>query len=155
MYEIDDDEALVVEFPVPADCFYWQILVADDRFATVDWVNRQSSLNDHQARIDPDGWFRGVVSKQDPGVHNWLDKADWPWGILQARFYRSNEYPDCTVTRVKWPTSASTSPTTPRWSPRRSERRSSSSGARAPRDAGFGEDSVRVLRSPPPHAPSR
>ncbi len=100
VHEIGDDEALVVEFPVPADCYYWQILVADDRFSTVDWVNRQSSLNDAQARIDPDGWFRGVVSKQDPGVHNWLDKADWPWGILQARFYRAAEYPEAKVTKV-------------------------------------------------------
>ncbi len=100
IHEIDDDEALIVEFPVPTDCHYWQILVADDRFSTVDWVNRQSSLNDAQARIDPDGWFRGVVSKQDPGVHNWLDKADWPWGILQARFYRATEYPEAKVTKV-------------------------------------------------------
>ncbi|OBH51776.1 hypothetical protein A5685_15780 [Mycobacterium colombiense] len=100
VYEINDDEALIVEFPVPQDCYYWQILVADDRFSTVDWVNRQSSLNDVQARIDPDGWFRGVVSKQDPGVHNWLDKADWPWGILQARFYRASDFPEATVTKV-------------------------------------------------------
>jgi len=101
IYELDDDEALIVEFPVPRNCYYWQILVADDRFSTVDWVNRQSSLNDVQARIDPDGWFRGVVSKRDPGVHNWLDKADWPWGILQARFYRSDEFPEATVTKVR------------------------------------------------------
>jgi hypothetical protein len=100
IHEIADDEALIVEFPVPMDCLYWQILVADDRFSTVDWVNRQSSLNDVQARIDPDGWFRGVVSKHDPGVHNWLDKADWPWGILQARFYRADDYPKATVTKV-------------------------------------------------------
>ncbi|ONH25636.1 DUF1214 domain-containing protein [Pseudofrankia asymbiotica] len=100
IHQIADDEALIVEFPVPAECHYWQILVADDRFSTVDWVNRQSSLNDVQARVDSDGWFRGVVSKRDPGVHNWLDKADFPWGILQARFYRADEYPDATVTRV-------------------------------------------------------
>jgi Protein of unknown function (DUF1214) len=100
IYDIADDEALIVEFPVPVPCHYWQILVADDRFATVDWVNRQSSLNDTQAHVDDDGWFRAVVSKRDPGVHNWLDKADWPWGILQARFYRADEYPEATVTRV-------------------------------------------------------
>lgn len=100
IHQIADDEALIVEFPVPSDCYYWQILVADDRFSTVDWVNRQSSLNDVQARIDPDGWFRGVVSKRDPGVHNWLDKADWPWGILQARFYKAEEFPEITVTKV-------------------------------------------------------
>jgi len=100
IHQIADDEALIVEFPVPAECRYWQILVADDRFATVDWVNRQSSLNDVQARVDGDGWFRAVVSKRDPGVHNWLDKADVPWGILQARFYRADSYPEMTVTKV-------------------------------------------------------
>jgi hypothetical protein len=100
IHEIDDDEALIVEFPVPQSCHYWQILVADDRFATVDWVNRQSSLNDVQAHVDDDGWFRGVVSKRDPGVYNWLDKADWPWGILQARFYRADDFPEATVTTV-------------------------------------------------------
>ncbi|HEY6429972.1 MAG TPA: DUF1214 domain-containing protein, partial [Acidimicrobiales bacterium] len=100
IHRIEDDEALIVEFAVPDPCRYWQILVADDRFATVDWVNRQSSLNDVQARLDPDGWFRCVVSKHDPGVHNWLDKADWPWGILQARFYEADEYPEATVTKV-------------------------------------------------------
>jgi hypothetical protein len=101
IHEINDDEALIVEFPVPSDCHYWQILVADDRFATVDWVNRQSSLNDVQAHVDDDGRFRGVVAKQDPGVYNWLDKADFPWGILQARFYRANQFPEATVTRVQ------------------------------------------------------
>ena len=100
IHEITDDEALVVEFPIPSECRYWQILVADDRFATVDWVNRQSSLNDVQARVDDDGTFRCVVSTRDPGIHNWLDKADFAWGILQARFYRSNEYPEATVTKV-------------------------------------------------------
>jgi hypothetical protein len=100
IHQIDDDEALVVEFPVPSECHYWQILVADDRFSTVDWVNRLSSLNDAQAHIDDDGWFRGVVAKQDPGVYNWLDKADFPWGVLQARFYRANNYPEATVTKV-------------------------------------------------------
>ncbi len=100
IHQIDDDEALVVEFPVPTECHYWQILVADDRFATVDWVNRLSSINDAQAHLDDDGWFRAVVSKRDPGVYNWLDKADFPWGVLQARFYRANEYPDATVTKV-------------------------------------------------------
>jgi hypothetical protein len=100
IFEVDDDEALIVEFPVPSPCRYWQILVADDRFATVDWVNRQSSLNDVQARVDPDGRFRAVVSKLDPGVHNWLDKAAFPCGIVQARFYQASEYPEATVTRV-------------------------------------------------------
>lgn len=100
IHEITDDEALVVEMPLPEQCHYWQILVADDRFATVDWVNRQSSLNDAQASVDDDGSLRAVISTRDPGVHNWLDKANYPSGIIQARFYKANRYPDITVTKV-------------------------------------------------------
>ncbi|HUJ65412.1 MAG TPA: DUF1214 domain-containing protein [Acidimicrobiales bacterium] len=100
IHQIDDDEALIVEVPLPAKCHYWQILVADDRFVTVDWVNRQSSLNDTQAHVDPDGRLRAVVSKRDPGVHNWLDKADYPWGIIQMRLYLASEHPETTVTKV-------------------------------------------------------
>jgi len=101
IYEIDDDEGLIVEVPLPTKVYYWQILVADDRFCTVDWINRQSSLNDHQARLDSDGKLRVVVSRHDPGVPNWLDKEDNKWGILQMRFNRACEAPLATCTRVK------------------------------------------------------
>ena len=30
------------------------------------------------------GWDR--PTKRDPGVQNWLDKADNPWGIIQLRW---------------------------------------------------------------------
>jgi hypothetical protein len=33
-------------------------------------------------------------------VPNWLDKADFPWGILQARFYHPSDFPEPTVTKV-------------------------------------------------------
>ena len=86
IHEIDDTEALILETELPETCRYWQALVGDDRFCTVDWVNRQSSLNDTQAHIDRDGRFRAVISRLDPGVPNWLDKADHPWGIIQMRW---------------------------------------------------------------------
>jgi len=101
VHEIADDEALIVEVPLPAECYYWQLLVADDRFATVDWVNRQSSLNDAQAHVDADGKFRAVVSRRDPHVWNWLDKAGYPSGIIQMRLYKASEHPETTVTKVK------------------------------------------------------
>lgn len=100
IYEIDDDEALIVETELPRSSRYWQFLVADDRFATVDWVNRQSSLNDVQARRDTDGKVRIVVSARDPSVPNWLDKADNTWGVLQLRWNKPSDAPDPVVTRV-------------------------------------------------------
>jgi len=101
IYEIDDDEALVVETDLPRECRYWQMLVADDRFCTVDWYNRQSSLNDVQARLDSDGKLRVVISNRDPGVPNWLDKADHRWGMIQMRFNEATDDPQPVVTRCK------------------------------------------------------
>jgi hypothetical protein len=100
IYEIGDDEALIVETALPKQVRYWQILVADDRFCTVDWVNRQSSLNDVQARLDSDGLLRAVISARDPGVPNWLDKADNRWGMIQMRWNKPSDAPNPTVTRV-------------------------------------------------------
>ncbi len=100
IHEIDDTEALIIETDLPQQCRYWQALVADDRFCTLDWVNRQSSLNDWQAHIDSDGKFRAVISQRDPGVPNWLDKGDYPWGVIQLRWNRATDYPDPTITKV-------------------------------------------------------
>lgn len=101
IHEIADDEALIVETDLPRSSRYWQILVADDRFCTVDWVNRQSSLNDHQARIDTDGRFRAVVAHRDPGVPNWLDAAGLSSGVLQLRWNRASDHPDPVVHKVR------------------------------------------------------
>lgn len=100
-YDIADDEALVVETALPRKRRYWSMLVADDRFSTVDWHNRQSSLNGSQARLDADGKFRAVISARDPGVQNWLDKANNPWGIIQLRWNQPSDAPDPVVTKVK------------------------------------------------------
>jgi hypothetical protein len=100
IHEIDDDEALIVETALPERVRYWQMLVADDRFCTIDWVNRQSSINDAQAYLDGDGKFRAVISRLDPGVPNWLDKADYPWGVIQMRWNRASDYPDPTIKKV-------------------------------------------------------
>jgi hypothetical protein len=100
-YVLEDDEALIIETELPRECRYWQMLVADDRFCTVDWFNRQSSFNDKTARIDTDGKLRAVISKQDPGVINWLDKADNAWGIIQMRFNKASDSPVPTAIKCK------------------------------------------------------
>jgi hypothetical protein len=100
IHELDESEALIIETELPEHVRYWQALVADDRFCTLDWVNRQSSLNDAQAHIDSDGKFRAVISQRDPGVPNWLDKGDYPWGVIQMRWNRASSYPDPTIKKV-------------------------------------------------------
>jgi hypothetical protein len=100
IHELEETEALIIETEIPKKVRYWQALVADDRFCTLDWVNRQSSLNDTQAHIDSDGKFRAVISQRDPGVPNWLDKGDYPWGVIQMRWNRASDYPDPTIKKV-------------------------------------------------------
>jgi hypothetical protein len=99
-FEIKDDEALILETPVPDKCRYWQILLADNRFATVDWVNRQSSLNDTQVRLDKDGMFRAVIAAKDPGVPNWLDTGGEAWGVIQMRWNRCSSAPEPVVKKI-------------------------------------------------------
>ena len=69
---------------------------------TLDFMNRQVSLNGFTAKPDSDGHYRIVISAKDPGVPNWLDKADCPWGVIQMRFNRPDVAPpEPTTTRVK------------------------------------------------------
>jgi hypothetical protein len=99
-YQIKDDEALILETTIPAQCRYWQILVTDNRFTTVNWLNHQSSLNGFQAKLDKDGRFRAVIAARDPGVPNWLDTAGNTWGIMQMRWNHCSEAPEPTVKKV-------------------------------------------------------
>ncbi|MDB6062638.1 MAG: hypothetical protein JWM78_2741 [Verrucomicrobiaceae bacterium] len=88
VFDIAEDEALILEVVPPKDARYWSVILADDIFATVDWINRQSSLNGAQAVADADGVYRLVVSRREPGVPNWLDATGYKHGAIQGRFTR-------------------------------------------------------------------
>jgi hypothetical protein len=79
------DEAVIVSFPVPR-CRHWSVSLADYYWQSLDYASRQSSLNGHQAALDADGVFRGVIAQRDPGVPNWLDAAGHAQGTLAVRF---------------------------------------------------------------------
>ena len=88
LYDIQEDEALILEVDIPEDCFYWSYVIYDELWHVVDWLNRQCSINGHSAHINSDGKFRAVVSARDPGVPNWLDNAGYQRGGLFGRFNR-------------------------------------------------------------------
>ena len=100
MFEIDADEALIVETDIPERCRYWNFQLADEFWRSIDWVHRQTSLNGHTARLDADGKFRFVVSARDPGVPNWLDTVDHRTGIVYGRWTGCSSTPTPTVQRV-------------------------------------------------------
>jgi hypothetical protein len=70
--QLDDAHAYVFTIG-PGDATYHDIVLHDYWFRTIDYWERQSSLNNGQSRPNPDGSFTYVVSHEDPGVANWLD----------------------------------------------------------------------------------
>ena len=93
VFEVEEDEALIIETELPAVRRYWNIQVNDPYFNQVEFVYRQASLNGHQARIDSDGKFRAVLSHSDPGIHNWLDTGGFREGTLFGRWTQCDSWP--------------------------------------------------------------
>lgn len=86
------DRALIVEFPVPR-CRMWSVALANFWWESLEFGARQSSLNGHQARLDADGVFRGVIAHADPGVPNWIDADGCERGTLAVRFLFADATP--------------------------------------------------------------
>jgi len=57
-------------------------------YVSLDYINHQTSLTADQARIDPDGRMRFVISERDPGVANWLERTGHRRGYVQIRWQR-------------------------------------------------------------------
>jgi hypothetical protein len=91
-WELGEDQALVIEVS-PPDALYWSVSLGNHWWETIDYANRQSSLNGHQAVIDDDGVFRAVVAHSDPGVANWLDTAGQRLGPVIFRWLRASSAP--------------------------------------------------------------
>ena len=100
-FELEEDEALIVSAKAPTKCLYRSMMVTNETYDTIDWYNNQSSLNDAQSAIDPDGVLRIVVSDRDPGVPNWLDTAGHRRGLIQGRWMECDSNPLPSVIKVK------------------------------------------------------
>lgn len=100
VYELGEDEALILETDYPEEVAYASLLLTNEIFETTDWYNNHSSLNGTQWHRDADGRLRVVVSARDPGVHNWLDTAGYSSGLIQGRWTDSSSTPMPTAVKV-------------------------------------------------------
>lgn len=91
-FEVGEDEALLFEV-TPPKCLYWAIQVGDTWFQSLDYVNLPTTLNDSQARTDPDGVLRAVVSHRDPGIENWIALGGCPQGGITYRWNNAETVP--------------------------------------------------------------
>ncbi len=84
---------MILETAVPETVRYWNIQLNDPLWNSIEWFNRQSSLNAAQATLDSDGKFRAVIALEDPGVPNWLDPGGHLTGSLMLRWTQANYGP--------------------------------------------------------------
>ena len=92
-WDLAEDEALMLTCEVP-DAQYWNLCAHTLTWLeSGDFARRQTSLSGGQMHIDADGLFRVVVSKQDPGVPNWIDTEGRPQGMVAYRWVWANTKP--------------------------------------------------------------
>lgn len=83
-FRLDDDEAMVIDVS-DGGASYFVVPSGNIWGTTLEIVDRTSSLNKAQSLPNDDGSYTYVLSRQDPGVHNWIDPCDLHDGILTLR----------------------------------------------------------------------
>jgi hypothetical protein len=89
-YDLGDDQAMIVTVPAAGRAVapYQGIQLGSMWYISLDYINHQTSLTADQARTDPDGRLRFVISQRDPGVANWLECTGHRRGYVQIRWQR-------------------------------------------------------------------
>lgn len=98
LFRLEPGQVLLLETELPQTVRYWNVQLSDMLWNSIDWMNRQSSLNGGQARIDGDGRFRAVIAPDDPGVPNWLDTGGNHEGAIMLRWTEASSGPAPTLT---------------------------------------------------------
>jgi hypothetical protein len=99
VYELKDDEALIIESRVTVQPQYIGFHLSNLWGESHNFADHQSSLNGMQLEIDEDGVLRWVVAHHDPGVPNWVDTTGHREGYLVPRWAYST-----TPAKPDWPT---------------------------------------------------
>ena len=93
VFELEEDEALVVENRIPTKPQYIGFQLGNLWGESMEYANATGSLNGTQSEVDPDGVIRLVVAHRDPGVPNWLDTTGHKEGFLTPRWAYSEQPP--------------------------------------------------------------
>jgi hypothetical protein len=89
-YDLSEDQVMIVTVPAAAKDVapYQGIQLGSMWYISLDYIHHQTSLTADQARHDPDGMLRFVISERDPGVANWLECTGHRRGYVQLRWQR-------------------------------------------------------------------
>jgi hypothetical protein len=83
-FRLAEHDAMVIDVS-DGGAAYFVVPTGNIWGTTFDIVDHTSSLNKAQSVANEDGTYTYVVSRQDPGVHNWIDPCGMGEGILTLR----------------------------------------------------------------------
>jgi hypothetical protein len=99
-WELDDDEAVVVEGPLPS-ARYWAVQIFNRWLESPDYRYLKVAINSAEVKPRPDGTFRVVLAHRNPGAVNWLETAGHRAGQICLRALLCREPLAITFRRVK------------------------------------------------------
>ena len=89
-YQIEDDEALIVEIE-PPDSRYWNLTLESRWHEIGDYLHRPTSRTLEDVEYGEDGSVQFVISHKDPGHPNWLDTSGHAFGFMTFRWVDGKE----------------------------------------------------------------
>jgi hypothetical protein len=84
-YHVPTGKALIIEVPT-APAKYRDVQLGNVWTESQDYINKHTSLNSAQDYLDEDKVYRYVLAHEDPGLANWLDISDHPYGSVMMRW---------------------------------------------------------------------
>jgi hypothetical protein len=90
--QLGPDDAVIYDYD-PAGAGYVAVQLSDWFLRSLDPKTRQSSLTQAQSHVSADGRVRLVISRQDPGVANWLDCGAFGNILIMHRWQRMPDTP--------------------------------------------------------------
>ena len=85
--DLADDQALIVSYRADTPAVYGSMMVFNDWGSSLPWGHAMTNLNylcggDNISETTSDGLVHMVITKNDPGVHNWVSTMGLPVLIL-------------------------------------------------------------------------
>jgi hypothetical protein len=92
LWQLADDEALVIHLPRIPDCRFWNIQINNYWMESLDYRYHRIHLNQHSAAVAADGSVTIVLAHRDPGHPNWLQTAGHTQGTMCLRWVGASEF---------------------------------------------------------------
>jgi hypothetical protein len=91
-WELKEDEALVIEGPVP-ECAFWNIQLDNWWWESLDYRYLPVHVQKGNAKYNADGSVKIVIAAQNKGVGNYIDTAGHTSGTILLRWVDAKSHP--------------------------------------------------------------